>query len=284
MAKKIVYLFASVFFLTALTYDEIKLPKAFKNDFKFIPSGLVKMNADTLSVQSFYMLDHEVTNSEYQEFLNTITDEKIKEESQVIEINWRNEFIQTNFDSYYFSHPAYADYPVVNVTYEGAINYCNWLEERINTAFEGKRKVKVRLPFHTELIRAAVGDDYYMSYSWKGNSLRNSEGEFLCNFLSVPQERLTQDSNGSLVIKKEIPYSFAEIKGDDILAPSKSYFPSEFGVHNLNGNVAEMTIEKGIAIGGSWQSYGYDVRIQSKMTYTDASARVGFRPVFTLTN
>lgn len=271
--------------MSALTYEQIKLPKPFKNDFKFIPSGLVKMDNDTLSVQSFYMLDHEVTNAEYTLFLDDISNEKIKSESIVVEENWRTEFKYSmdNYSKYYFKHPAYAKYPVVNVTFEGATNYCEWLEEKINVALKGKSKVKVRLPFHAELIRAAVGDNLNRNYAWKGNHLRDYEkGHVMCNYLKIPQEQITKDSLGELVIKKDHPVSMTEISGADVLAPSNSYFPSEFGVYNLNGNAAEMTNEQGIAIGGSWHSYGYDSRIQSKMKYSKSSTKVGFRPVFTI--
>ena len=50
-----------------------------------------------------------------------------------------------------------------------------------------------------------------------------------------------------------------------------------YGIHNMSGNVAEMISEKWIAKGGSYNSPGYDVRIQSKMNYTEASPEVGFR-------
>ena len=112
--------------------------------------------------------------------------------------------------------------------------------------------------------------------------MRNAQGQFLCNFTGFPQELLTRDSSGAIVIKNDLPISLTEIAGADVLAPAKSYYPSEFGVYNLNGNAAEMTQEPNIAAGGSWRSYGYDVRSQSVMNYNEASCLVGFRPVFTV--
>jgi formylglycine-generating enzyme required for sulfatase activity len=244
------------------------------------------LNGDTLSVQSYYILDHEVTNLEYAEFLLELTNEKIKDESRVREENWKTEFKNplTAYSEHYFSHPAYAGFPVVNITYEGATHYCEWLERKINSALEGKYKVQVRLPYHVELIRAAVGENLASPYSWKGNYLRNSEGQFLCNFVRLPQERLTTDSTGAFIIKPSQNANPKEVKYDDVLAPSKSYYPSEFGVYNLNGNAAEMTNERNKAIGGSWRSFGYDVRIQSVKKYEESSCSVGFRPVFTVVN
>ena len=147
---------------------------------------------------------------------------------------------------------------------------------------DGKRQVKVRLPHHEELVRAAVGDDLTARYSWNGQYLRNAQGQFLCNFTGFPQELLTRDSSGAIVIKNDLPISLTEITGADVLAPAKSYYPSVYGVYNLNGNAAEMTQELHTAVGGSWRSYGYDVRIRSILKYDKSSCLVGFRPVFTV--
>lgn len=284
MSRVITYLCAAVLLLSVTITTGEKLPKLFRKSFKFIPSGLVLLNGDTSSVQSYYMLDHEVTNAEYLAFLNEIEKEEIQLKAKVNEENWKTELSHpmNNYSEYYFSHPAYANFPVVNVTQEGATLYCEWLEGKINAAMAGKRQVKVRLPHHEELVRAAVGDDLTARYSWKGQYLRNAQGQFLCNFTGFPQELLTRDSSGAIVIKNDLPISLTEIAGADVLAPAKSYYPSEFGVYNLNGNAAEMTQEPNIAAGGSWRSYGYDVRSQSVMNYNEASCLVGFRPVFTV--
>jgi formylglycine-generating enzyme required for sulfatase activity len=68
----------------------------------------------------------------------------------------------------------------------------------------------------------------------------------------------------------------------DVTAPVKSYWPNAFGVYNLNGNVAEMIAEKGIALGGSWRDTGYDVRSSSETTYKEPSPSIGFRMVLTV--
>lgn len=63
------------------------------------------------------------------------------------------------------------------------------------------------------------------------------------------------------------------------MAPSQSFYPNDWGLYNMSGNVAEMISEKGIAMGGSWHDTGYDVRTESAQSYTDASPLIGFRPV-----
>ena len=81
-------------------------------------------------------------------------------------------------------------------------------------------------------------------------------------------------------MKLELDY-YSETGSVDIVAPSESYWPNEYGIYNLNGNVAEMIAEDGIAVGGSWQNTGYDVRIESKNTYTNPNPLTGFRVVMT---
>jgi formylglycine-generating enzyme required for sulfatase activity len=69
----------------------------------------------------------------------------------------------------------------------------------------------------------------------------------------------------------------------DITAPVKSYYKSRYGLYNMNGNVAEMVAEKGVAMGGSWKSPGYDVRNESSVQYNGACTTVGFRPILKFT-
>ena len=45
------------------------------------------------------------------------------------------------------------------------------------------------------------------------------------------------------------------------------------------GNVAEMIVEKGIGMGGSWNDYGGDVHIRAAVNYQTAAPTIGFRPL-----
>jgi oligoribonuclease NrnB/cAMP/cGMP phosphodiesterase (DHH superfamily) len=76
----------------------------------------------------------------------------------------------------------------------------------------------------------------------------------------------------------ESKYSYQpRVDNYDVTAPVLSYPPSDFGVYNLNGNVAEMIDVPGIAVGGSWKSAGYDIRNESIMRYEKPNPMVGFR-------
>jgi formylglycine-generating enzyme required for sulfatase activity len=58
-----------------------------------------------------------------------------------------------------------------------------------------------------------------------------------------------------------------------------AYFPNDFGLYNMSGNVAEMVQTEGISKGGSWRSGAYDIRIDQQSGYEGSSPALGFRPV-----
>jgi formylglycine-generating enzyme required for sulfatase activity len=64
-----------------------------------------------------------------------------------------------------------------------------------------------------------------------------------------------------------------------MMAPVHSYDPNPYGLYNMNGNIAEMVTDSSIAVGGCWNSPGYDVRNESVMPFDKPSIFVGFRPV-----
>ena len=93
-------------------------------------------------VQSFYMDETEVTNlmySEYLEWLKKIfppTEENYKHiyNGAIPDtLVWRNRLgfneVMTNN---YLRHPAFADYPVVGVTWLQAVEFSNWRTDRVN--------------------------------------------------------------------------------------------------------------------------------------------------------
>ena len=61
-----------------------------------------------------------------------------------------------------------------------------------------------------------------------------------------------------------------------------SYSPGISGTYNMNGNVAEMIEEKGIALGGSWNCLGYDIRNTAILEYDGPKPFVGFRIIMTV--
>ena len=93
-------------------------------------------------VQSFYMDETEVTNLMYSEYLDWLkklfppTEENYKyiyNGAIPDTLVWRNRLgfneVMTNN---YLRHPAFADYPVVGVTWLQAVEFSNWRTDRVN--------------------------------------------------------------------------------------------------------------------------------------------------------
>src|SRR5690554_1783470 len=105
-------------------------------------------------VQSFYMDETEVTNLMYLEYLDWLkkvfppSDEnyrKIYEGAVPDTLVWRNRLgfneVMTNN---YLRHPAYANYPVVGVSWIQAVEFSNWRTDRVNEMLLEKEGVTAR--------------------------------------------------------------------------------------------------------------------------------------------
>ena len=262
----------------------LSLKKTLTKSFVYIPSGKIHFNNDTISVQAFYILEKEVTNREYQEFLNDLKRNGEDEKLRIANIDtakW-NLISGSNdaYAKYYHSHEACKDYPVVNISHEGATLYCKWLGEKYDQKNGTKGRFLFRLMEKAEYIRACRGESDAI-YSWGTRSLHNAKGQPMCNFTRLSAEHIHRNSEKKMYEIKVDQYAHTMITGVDILAPSKSYWPNLFKVYNLNGNAAEMIAQKGIAMGGSWQEPCYDVRVESERSYDGPNPLTGFRVVIT---
>lgn len=259
---------------------KVKDPKGFA----FVPMGTVFYDEDTVSVQAFFMSKHEVTNLQYRTFLNDLKakgDMASYNKAIVDSTKWRmpNAY-QEPMVTYYFSHSAYDNYPVVNITREGAELYCKWLSDKWREE-NPDAKYDFRLPYRAEWIMAARGGSQNAPYPWGGPYLRNSKGCYMCNFNPVGAENIHKNSStGTFEIVSTDANGYIQ---DGALTTMivGHYKPNDYGIFDMSGNVAEMVKEEDIVVGGSWSSPGYDVQIESVVKFSDASPMVGFRPVMT---
>jgi gliding motility-associated lipoprotein GldJ len=101
----------------------------------------------TVTVSSFFMDKYEVTNIAWREYLDWNTFVFGQAKPELLEALlpdttvWRDEMAYNEpYEEFYFRHPAYSFYPVVGVTWEQAMAYCQWRTDRVNenTLVNGK--------------------------------------------------------------------------------------------------------------------------------------------------
>lgn len=246
--------------LTLLSFGNPDKPKI-KERARAVESRMIKVN------DTFYIARTELTNEEYSRFLAAHPDQSWLQPDVT---KWNNHVLGNEYSSL-------KNYPVVAITYEAAVEYCKWLTEMYMSRPGRKlKKVKFALPSRQDWLTAAhAGKPDYM-YPWGRWGTKSRMGEYLANYRIIGDEQITFDSSTQkfvvVVSKEELDKNAA------LPAPVRTYWhKSSLGLYNISGNVAEMVAEKGIAVGGSYNDAGYDVRIAAVRHYDQPSSEIGFR-------
>ena len=194
----------------------------------------------------------------------------------------------------YFSHPAYRNYPVVGVTWRQARAFTVW-RTRYNDAYKDSHRLPhrapYRLPTESEFEYAARGGRVGTDYPWGGPYIKNAKGCLMANF--KPGRGNYTDDGAAYTVNV------------------RSYFPNDYGLYNMAGNVAEWTssafdesastfvhdlapsfdyeakasdpavLKRKVVRGGSWKDVGYFLQNSTRTyEYQDtAKSYIGFRCV-----
>ena len=93
----------------------------------------------TVTVSSFYMDETEVKNIDYREYLYWtkrvfgLDYPEVYRKALPDTLGWRSRMaFNEPYVEYYLRHPAYNDYPVVNVSWLQATDYAAWRTDRVN--------------------------------------------------------------------------------------------------------------------------------------------------------
>ncbi len=223
-------------------------------------------DASRLYSDSLWIGKYEVTNKEYLTFVHQ-TNKKELEPNDSLWLTISNK--QKAYETYYFRHPSYQNYPVVNISYQQAQSFCKWKSKQLDKLYKNF-KITVRLPTEQEWEDGALGGNpRYSIYPWQEHSLRIKEGKhkgmFRCNFRTK--------SNEVYFIKNK---KYAK---EEPTVPVTAYNPNPIGLYNVCGNVAELIQNKKVTKGGSWNSFPEHLNIHAKEKQTAPSPFVGFRYV-----
>src|SRR5687768_7558429 len=197
----------------------------------------------------------------------------------------------------YFSHPAFNNYPVVGVNWNQATAFCEWRTNLLNSYLESKNRAPesdFRLPTEAEWEYAARGGRSQSMFPWGNYYLRNRKGCLLANF--KPGRGNYPEDGG-----------FYTVRAD-------AYWPNDFGLYNMAGNVSEWTsslyyeggynfqhdmnpdirynakdsdpprMKRKVLRGGSWKDVGFFLQTSTRAyEYQDTTkAYIGFRCVIDL--
>lgn len=153
--------------------------------------------------------------------------EDVEEKYHPNENRWLEEYAHHMGDplmEYYYKHPAFDDYPVVGVDWRAAQKFCQWRTYHLSyykqvQLGETYAAPRFRLPTEAEWEYAARGGRDLAKYPWGGPYLRNTLGCMLANF--KPGRGNYYDD------------------GFAYTGPVAQYFPNDFGLYDMAGNVAE---------------------------------------------
>lgn len=197
----------------------------------------------------------------------------------------------------YFGHPAFGNYPVVGINWKQATAFCEWRTNYMNSFLESKKRTaesNFRLPTEAQWEYAARGGKSQSPYPWGGPYIRNKKGCLLANF--KPGRGNYPEDGG-----------FYTVRAD-------AYWPNDFGLYNMAGNVAEWTsslyfengysfqhdmnpdirwnakesdpprMKRKVIRGGSWKDVGHFLQTSARAyEYQDTvKSYIGFRCVLDL--
>jgi gliding motility-associated lipoprotein GldK len=253
-----------------------------------------------VTIGSFYMDDSEITNNEYRQFIDRLMEDSvsvlgedvIKEEYYPDTTVWVKDFAHHLGDplqDYYYWHPGYDDYPVVGVDWEAAKYFSKWRTQYWNDYRSSVGEVPMpafRLPSEAEWEYSARGGRDMAKYPWGNPYVRNAKGCMLANF---------KPGRGNFYDD-----------GFAYTAPAMSYFPNDYGLFDMSGNVAEWCEDafnpasvplvwdlnptffdedehRKVTRGGSWKDVAYYLETGTRSYEFKDSTRayIGFRNAMT---
>ena len=253
-----------------------------------------------VTIGAFFMDETEITNNEYRQFTQAITEGSEVDLPAGYSIAdllpdtsvWTSDFTHHMGDpmvTYYWSHPAFDDYPVVGVDWNAAKYFCTWRTQHLN---EYRQSVGLpvmpafRLPSEAEWEYAARGGRDMAKYPWGNPYIRNQRGCLLANFKpgrgNYFDDGFAYTSQVATYFSND--YGLFDMSGNAAEWCEDAYNPSAMPlVWDLNPTYFDDRIDYKIVRGGSWKDIAYYLETGTRTYEHRDSARssIGFRCAMT---
>lgn len=163
----------------------------------------------------------------------------------------------------FFLNPEYSMCPVVGISYEEAVAFCDWINLKVRSKFKNGYQYTYRLPTESEW-------EYIASCEKKTGKNKKKQSE-----IYNTSDRVI---NESILTKKFQQKSYCCNSDFQLLNIYDSY-KNECGLVHIKGNVSEMVQEKNIAKGGSFKHTFLECDWSNRQSYSEPELWVGFRYV-----
>src|ERR1700756_5719551 len=284
----------------------LKLIKGDKGLYTHIMADKMDYNGKSVVVGPFTIRNMGITNLEYKTFLADLLIQKRDKDyllAQVNSNNW-NFYGCPTLANTYFQSEQYNDFPVVNVTIEGAKLFCKWLEEETKlyiTQNNLKEKLlSIRLPYDEEWIYVAQAGYAKIPYEKGYNTIFDLEeglvDKSFINRIELIKKRANRSdtlyhllaTNRYGLSEQNIIESFsAAFKAYSVL-PSDTLISNRMKAFGKIAYVSQLVTEKKSSriwlIGISWKNKDEYIKMQNEFKPALSSPFVGFRPVIVNAN
>ena len=247
---------------------------------------------------NIYIDETEVTNLHYLEFYFwTLRNRPERIKNLILDsLSWSTDnYGSPELVNYYHKHPVYRDYPVVGISYQQAVDYCQWRTDMVNcmlyntkkgnknwkfdSTFNYPKEVNYRLPSFEEWTYAAHAglDTSLYPLGYVNLTLKHGKP------INYTQEYY------NLFQRPETPFLIARNSKSTRPCPTNHVkfgsFPNKYGLYNLIGNVSEIVSDR-LVVGLNFKTtldgkpiYDQEYKLEHVLRYERPEVWIGFRCV-----